>query len=143
MRKAAARNRSSTHDGQGKFWTYRQAVPCPGSAWGIPSSHSAIFFSACMPAVLSEIASAGDSLTRLRDQIWTSTSNCAYNPPPRRAQFSIILFHERNHAMRSLLVPSAVLLMAATGVAVAAEEIESGLQVGERTSPNSISSAAT
>ena len=37
--------------------------------------------------------------------------------------------------MRSLLVPSAVLLMAATGVAVAAEEIESGLQVGERTSP--------
>jgi len=37
--------------------------------------------------------------------------------------------------MRRLLVPSAALLMVATGVAVAAEALESGLQVGDRTSP--------
>jgi hypothetical protein len=37
--------------------------------------------------------------------------------------------------MRSLLVPSAALLMVAAGVAVAAEALESGLQVGDRTSP--------
>lgn len=40
--------------------------------------------------------------------------------------------------MRSLLVPSAVLLTATIGVAVAAEELKSGLQVGERTSPFNI-----
>jgi hypothetical protein len=40
--------------------------------------------------------------------------------------------------MRSLLVPSAAFLMAAVGVAVAAEELTSGLQVGERTSPYNV-----
>ena len=40
--------------------------------------------------------------------------------------------------MRSLLVPSAALLMAAAGVVVAAEELKSGLQVGERTSPYNV-----
>jgi len=40
--------------------------------------------------------------------------------------------------MRSLLVPSAVLLMVAVGAAVAAEELKSGLQVGESTSPFNI-----
>jgi hypothetical protein len=37
--------------------------------------------------------------------------------------------------MRRLLIPSAILLTATIGVAVAAEELKSGLQVGERTSP--------
>jgi len=36
--------------------------------------------------------------------------------------------------MKSLLVPSAALLIAA-GAVVAAEELKSGLQVGDRTSP--------
>jgi hypothetical protein len=36
--------------------------------------------------------------------------------------------------MKRLLVPSAALLMATVGVVVAAEELESGLQVGDRTS---------
>ena len=40
--------------------------------------------------------------------------------------------------MRSLQVTSAVLLIAAVGVAVAAEELKSGLQVGERTSAYNI-----
>jgi hypothetical protein len=40
--------------------------------------------------------------------------------------------------MRSLLVPSAALLMATVGVAVAAEELKSGLQVGDRTSAYNI-----
>ena len=40
--------------------------------------------------------------------------------------------------MRSLLVPSAVLLMAAAGAVVAAEELKSGLQVGDKTSPFNI-----
>ena len=40
--------------------------------------------------------------------------------------------------MRCLLVTSAVLLTAASGVVVAAEELKSGLQVGERTSPYNI-----
>lgn len=35
--------------------------------------------------------------------------------------------------MRSLLGPSAAMLIAAVGVAVAAEELKSGLQVGART----------
>jgi hypothetical protein len=34
--------------------------------------------------------------------------------------------------MRSLLVPSAFLLVATVGMAVAAEELKSGLQVGEK-----------
>jgi len=37
--------------------------------------------------------------------------------------------------MRKLAVPSTALLIAAAGVAFAAEELKSGLQVGERTSP--------
>jgi hypothetical protein len=37
--------------------------------------------------------------------------------------------------MRNLLVPSTAFLIAAAGVAFAAEELKSGLQVGERTSP--------
>jgi hypothetical protein len=36
--------------------------------------------------------------------------------------------------MRNLLVPSAAFLVATVGVALAAEELKSGLQVGERTS---------
>ena len=36
--------------------------------------------------------------------------------------------------MRSLLAPSAALLIATVGVAFAAEELKSGLQVGDRTS---------
>jgi hypothetical protein len=35
--------------------------------------------------------------------------------------------------MKRLLVPSAALLLATIGVVVAAEELESGLQVGEKT----------
>ncbi len=35
--------------------------------------------------------------------------------------------------MRTLLAPSTVFLIAAAGVALAAEELKSGLQVGERT----------
>jgi len=37
--------------------------------------------------------------------------------------------------MRRLMASSAALLTAVVGVAVAAERLESGLQVGERTSP--------
>jgi hypothetical protein len=37
--------------------------------------------------------------------------------------------------MKRFLVPSAVVLMATIGVAVAAEELKSGLQVGDKTSP--------
>jgi hypothetical protein len=40
--------------------------------------------------------------------------------------------------MRSLLIPSAAVLMATVGVAVAAEELKSGLQVGDRTSAYNI-----
>ena len=40
--------------------------------------------------------------------------------------------------MRRLLVSSAVLLTATLGVAVAAEQLKSGLQVGDRTSPYNI-----
>ncbi len=35
--------------------------------------------------------------------------------------------------MRNLLVPSAALLVATVGVALAAEELKSGLQVGDKT----------
>jgi hypothetical protein len=67
----------------------------------------------------------------------TKTPHSVYNPP-------FVLFGSprptirKGTTMRSLLVPSAVLLMAAAGVAVAAEELKSGLQVGERTSPYNI-----
>lgn len=37
--------------------------------------------------------------------------------------------------MRNLMASSAVLLMATAGVVVAADALESGLQIGERTSP--------
>ena len=40
--------------------------------------------------------------------------------------------------MRSLLAPSAALLIATVGVAFAAEELKSGLQVGDRTSAYNI-----
>jgi hypothetical protein len=40
---------------------------------------------------------------------------------------------QRNHVMRNLLVPSAALLVATVGVALAAEELKSGLQVGDKT----------
>lgn len=40
--------------------------------------------------------------------------------------------------MRRQLMSSAVFLAAVVGVAAAAEEIKSGLQVGERTSPYNI-----
>src|SRR5262249_14439941 len=42
----AAAKSNRAQDGHGKLWTKRQAVPCPGSASGIPRIHSATFFSA-------------------------------------------------------------------------------------------------
>jgi hypothetical protein len=75
--------------------------------------------------IVAIIISTGSwKLSIIRDAVWRTVS--------------ILLFQERNLAMRHLLFPSAVLLMVAVGATVAAEEIKSGLQVGERTTPFNI-----
>jgi hypothetical protein len=54
-----------------------------------------------------------------------------------RREISTTLEHskQRNHVMRKLLVSSAALLVTTVGVALAAEELKSGLQVGDSTTP--------